>query len=144
MKKTPPFISRMAWYYLAIGMVAVLVLVGCGNADFSATDGQSGGGQIISGVGTGGTGVVKSSAPALITGNVNLIGAVVFLDKNSNRLPDAEEPCIFTDQDGRYTLQADADDLARYPLMLQAVAGATLQKTTGLPLDEGFVQPLPQ
>lgn len=124
---------------LVLCLTAGLTLWGCGNAGLSVSDGQSGGGQIISGVGIGGTGVVKTSLAPSPSGVCNLIGAVVFLDLNNNRLPDPSEPFTYTDQNGKYTLQASDADLAAYPLLLQAIVGVTIDKATGQPVADGYV-----
>lgn len=139
MNTTPSFARCLTWYGKLVCLVAVLALAGCGGATMSSDGSSSGGGTIVAGVGTGGTGVVRSGAPA--TSSV-LVGAIVFLDTNNNQLPDGDEPFAYTDQDGNYVLQADPADLAAHPLLIQAVAGATVDKTTGQPLAEGFVAPL--
>ena len=140
MKTAPSFARCLTWYGKLICLVAALALAGCGGTTMSSDGSTSGSGTIVAGVGTGGTGVVRSSAPA--TSNSVLVGAIVFLDTNNNQLPDGGEPFAYTDQDGAYTLQANPADLAAYPLLIQAVAGATVDKTTGQPLTEGFVAPL--
>ena len=140
MKTAPSFARCLTWYGKLICLVAALALVGCGGATMSSDGSTSGGGTIVAGVGTGGTGVVRSSASAS-TSSV-LVGAIVFLDTNNNQLLDGGEPFAYTDQDGAYTLQVSPADLAAYPLLIQAVAGATVDKATGQPLAEGFVAPL--
>ena len=127
------------WRWIAVGLVAVLALAaGCGDVMLTSDSGSSGGGQIIGGIGSGGTGVVRTAMlkPAEGTG---LIDAVVFMDKNGNRLPDADEPFATTDQDGNYVLQAVSTDVASYPLLLQAVAGRTVVKATGEVVSGSYV-----
>lgn len=140
MNTAPSFARCLTWYGKLICLIAALALAGCGGATMSSDGSTSGGGTIVAGVGTGGTGVVRSSASAS-TSSI-LVGAIVFLDTNNNQLPDGDEPFAYTDQDGSYTLQIDPAQLAAYPLLIQAVAGATVDKTTGQPLAEGFVAPL--
>ena len=130
-------------------LTAGLVLWGCGNttlsgADASGAGGFSGGGTIIAGVGTGGTGVIKSSLAASPSGRCGLIGAVVFLDTNSNRQHDPDEPFAYTDQNGAYTIQVSQADLAAYPLLVQAVAGSTIDMATGQTVSSGYIAPLDQ
>jgi hypothetical protein len=116
---------------IAVSLAVVATLAGCGEMSMTTDAGSiSGGGTIISGVGTGGTGVIKTAASLPDTGT-GLIGAIVFLDTNNNRLADADEPFAYTDQNGSYTLQLDPAEAAAYPLLLQAVAGATINKATG-------------
>lgn len=137
MNTTPSFARCLTWYGKLICLAAAVALAGCGNTGMYT---DSGSGTIVAGVGTGGTGVVRSSASAS-TSSV-LVGAIVFLDTNNNQLLDGGEPFAYTDQDGAYTLQVSPADLAAYPLLIQAVAGATVDKATGQPLAEGFVAPL--
>ena len=131
-----------SWYAVGTCLVALLFLSGCGGeigtATSSISSGSSGGGVIIGGVGTGGTGVVKSVLKEPVTGNI-LISAVVFVDKNGNRLPDPGEPSVVTDQEGSYTLPADAAELAAYPLLMQAIAGTTIVKATGQVVTSSYV-----
>lgn len=117
-----------AWYATVVCLVVGITLAGCG--DGSLTTGSGGSGTIIAGVGTGGTGVIKSSLTES-SAATGLIGAVVFLDKNGNMLPDPDEPTAVTDQDGVYQLTSDAAEASSYPVLIQAVAGKTILKATG-------------
>jgi len=121
---------RFAWLSVSMYMLATLLLAGCGDVALTTDAGSSGSGQIIAGVGVGGTGVIKAARlePVVDSG---LAGAVVFLDKNNNRLPDQDEPSATTDQDGRYILPLDPAEEAAYPLLMQQIAGITISKATG-------------
>jgi hypothetical protein len=142
--KTKQTLTRwLVWCLISAWLPALLVMAGCGT--MVDTSGTGGSGTIVAGVGIGGTGTVKTSAlgiPSVLNitdNNTGLIGAVVFLDRNNNNLPDPDEPFAFTDQNGRYSLQADAADLAAFPLLLQAIAGATIDTATGQAVAIGFV-----
>jgi hypothetical protein len=129
---------------IAVSLAVVATLAGCGDMSMTTDAGSiSGGGTIIAGVGTGGTGVIKTAASLPDTGT-GFIGAIVFLDTNNNRLADADEPFAYTDQDGKYTLQLDPAEAAAYPLLMQAVEGTTINKATGLPVSSTSVVVLGQ
>ena len=142
MNTAPSFARCLTWYGKLICLIAALALAGCGGATMSSDGSTSGGGTIVAGVGTGGTGVVRSSASAS-TSSI-LVGAIVFLDTNNNQLPDGDESFAYTDQNGSYSLQADPAALAQYPLLLKAVAGVTIDKATGQIAANGYIVPLGQ
>lgn len=121
---------RFSWLPVALYMFAATLLAGCGDLSATSSNGESGGGMIISGVGTGGTGVVKSALQAPVT-DTGLIAAVVFRDRNGNRLHDQDEPFAITGQDGSCSLLPDPADGTEHPLLLQTVAGVTVVKATG-------------
>ena len=123
---------------LAIAFMALVA--GCGSGAITSSDagGSGGGGLIVAGVGTGGTGVVTSASGDTYTAPL-LINAIVFLDKNGNRLPDSGEPAAVTDAEGTYTLPLDPADAAACPLLMQAVAGSTIIKATGRLVAESYV-----
>lgn len=138
-------VRRPLWRLLAVCLLCSFVLAGCGSELGLTADGggTSGGGLIVGGIGTGGTGVIRSSAAEPVTGS-GLIGAVVFVDKNGNRLPDPDEPSAITDQDGNYALQADAAGIAAYPVLLQAIEGTTIVKATGQVVTGTYIVELKQ
>jgi len=128
---------------IAIAFLAVMAFVaGCG--DVSSSTGSSAGstvggsGMIVAGVGTGGTGVVTSASADTYVAPV-LIGAIVFMDKNGNRQPDADEPSVLTDSDGNYTMPSDAAGATTGTLLMQAVAGSTIIKATGQVVTESYI-----
>lgn len=128
---------------IAIAFLAVMAFVaGCG--DVSSSTGSSvgsstigGSGMIVAGVGTGGTGVVTSASADSYVAPV-LVGAIVFMDKNGNRQPDADEPSVLTDSDGNYTMPSDAGATTG-TLLMQAVAGSTIVKATGQMVTESYI-----
>lgn len=96
--------------------------------------------SIMSGCGGGG------SAPAEISGKVidgYLVNATVFLDKNGNYHLDEGEPSAITDQNGDYTLRVDPSDVGKYPIVVLAIKGQTLDNDTGLALQNSYVLSLP-
>lgn len=139
--KTAAYKRILAWCAKVVCLV--VILAGCGNMGVTA-GGESGSGMIVAGVGTGGTGVVKSANGGVSAPSTDYSGAMVFLDINNNRLPDPDEPFAYTDQNGSYVLQTDAANLTVYPLLLQAIAGVTMEKATGRAVAEGFVTLLVQ
>lgn len=123
---------RPLWRLLAVCLLCSFVLAGCGGDIGLTADGggTSGGGLIVGGIGTGGTGVVRASTAEPVADS-EFAGAVVFVDKNGNRLPDPDEPFAITDQNGNYALQADAAQITAYPVLLQAIEGKTVVRATG-------------
>ena len=126
------------WRLMAAFVVMAAFLAGCGDM---TTTGYSGGGQIVAGVGTGGTGVVKASA-RVVAAESGLVGAVVFRDLNGNRQPDSDEPTAVTDQNGRYMVPNPVEG-ATAPLLMMAIEGLTVVKATGEVVASGFVTELP-
>jgi hypothetical protein len=108
-------------------VVATLIALtaGCGTSGDSTT---------IAGVGTGGTGTVSGKVA-----DGYLAIASVFLDKNANYVLDAGEPSATTDVNGAYTLNVQLADVGRYPIVALATKGVTIDKDTGLPVENSFV-----
>ena len=132
-------ILSSAWSATIACLTVMVLVAGCGSGAITSSDAGSGGGLIIAGVGTGGTGVVTTSGADTYIKPV-LVNAIVFLDKNGNRLPDPGEPSAITDANGDYTtLQLDPAEAAAYPLLMQAVAGTTMVKATGQLITENYV-----
>lgn len=132
MKPDKTFTFKAPWKILAACLLLAAAFAGCGGEIGLSGDsgGTSGGGLIIGGVGTGGTGVIKASTAETAVDS-GLIGAIVFQDKNGNRQPDPDEPSAITDQNGSYRLTLDSVEPAAYPLLIMAVAGKTIVKATG-------------
>lgn len=134
-------ILRLVCYGMLLCATVVLLASGCG--DLGLTGGESGGGTVISGVGTGGTGVVKA-ATRITAADSGLVGAIVFVDTNGNRLPDPGEPSAVTDRNGAFDLQLDTAEAASCPLLMQAIAGKTVIKATGLVVADSYIVQLEQ
>ncbi len=75
-----------------------------------------------------------SSTPAastVVSGKVAdgyLVGATIFLDKNSNYQLDVGEPSTTTDANGGYSLVIDLADVGKYPIVAMAIKGVTIDK----------------
>lgn len=94
--------------------------------------------------GCGGSGT--TSAPVSVSGTVAdgyLVGAEVFLDKNNNYQWDEGEPKAMTGPDGKYTLTVAAGDMGKYPVVVHAIAGSTVDKDTGKPVSSDYVMTAP-
>ena len=76
------------------------------------------------GVGTGGTGSVAKSISGKVADGY-LVGATVFLDKNSNGQWDAGEPTTKSETNGAYKLTIDPADVGQCPIVALAIAGTT-------------------
>jgi len=95
---------------------------------------------LIAGCGGG-----SSSTPTAISGKVAdgyLVGATVFLDKNSNYQLDAGEPSTTTDASGAYTLNIDPADVGKYPIVAMAIKGQTTDLETG-PVQNSYILSMP-
>lgn len=91
------------------------------------------------GVGTGGTG-------SLVTGKVAdgyLVNATVFLDKNGNYQLDEGEPSATTDGNGAFTLNVAPADVGRYPIVVLATQGVTIDKDTGTAVTSSYLFSMP-
>ena len=55
-----------------------------------------------------------------------LSNAVVFLDLNENGFLDEDEPSTLTDENGNYSILASNADLNKFPIVVQAIAGSTV------------------
>jgi len=137
-----------------LALVSAPLLAGCGQ----------GIGNDTAGVGVGGTGsgvtfysrAAKATAPDQagigISGHVTanaadggyLLNATVFLDRNNNYQPDADEPSTTTDAAGAYTLLLDPADIGACPLAALAVKGQTIDQNSGQPLADSYLLVLPK
>lgn len=96
---------------------------------------------LISGCGGG-----ASSPTATISGKVAdgyLRGAEVFLDMNNNYQWDAGEPKTTSVAGGAYSMVVSAADAAKYPVMVRAIVGTTIDEDTSAPVANGFVMSAP-
>lgn len=137
MAQTKKHTNRYAGFLLAAFLLTALL--GCGNMDISGTSGGSspgvgggGGGIIVGGVGTGGTGIVKSSVVTQKNdGTILFAGALVFYDLDRNGRPDGDEPFAHTDAQGSYTLDLPPGAPPDTPLLLKVIAGTTVNLASG-------------
>ena len=95
------------------------------------------------GVGTGGTGIFASSLSGKVADGY-LVNATVFLDKNGNYQLDAGEPSTTTDANGSYTLNVDPADVGKYPIVVLAIKGITIDKDTNQTLASSYVLSMPK
>ena len=94
---------------LVVGLLAIGIIAGCGNS---------------------GTNTPITSISGKVADGY-LVGATVFLDKNSNYQLDSGEPSATTDLNGGYTLMVDPADVGKYPIVAIAIKGVTVDKDTG-------------
>lgn len=114
-----------AWLPVVVLATIIAITTGCGTSGDSTT---------IAGVGTGGTGTVSGKVA-----DGYLASASVFLDKNANYLLDVGEPSATTDANGAYTLNIQLADVGRYPIVVLATKGVTIDKDTNLPVENSYV-----
>jgi uncharacterized protein YceK len=101
---------------------------------------------IISGCGSGIKSSSQDSPKSLVSGKVAdgyLVGATVFMDKNSNYKLDAGEPTAITDANGAYTLNVDPADVGKYPIVAMAIKGVTVDKDTGAAVQSTYILSMP-
>ena len=95
---------------------------------------------IIAGCGGGSGG---STAPAAqISGTVAdgyLQNAEVFLDMHNNYQWDGTEPRTMTDATGKYTLTVPAANAGKYPVVVHAIAGSTVDRDTNQTVQNSYV-----
>jgi hypothetical protein len=101
-------------------------------------------GVVVVACGGGGGGGGGSSTSNLINASGvaidgNLSKATVFLDLNNNGVLDAGEPSTTSNNDGTYTLSATQSQLSSYPVVVQAIAGTTIDSDNpDTPISLGF------
>lgn len=122
------FKRQRAWLSGGASLVfaAIFALAGCG------------------GVGTGGTGSFTALSGYAADGY--LVNATVFLDKHGNYQWDGVEPSATTDANGAYTLNVDPADVGKYPIVVLALAGKTIDKDNNpgmTPLTSSYVFSMP-
>ncbi|HEX9079093.1 MAG TPA: hypothetical protein VF795_05860 [Desulfuromonadaceae bacterium] len=119
------FQRRHVWLSGSVSLVftALLALAGCG------------------GVGTGGTGSFTALSGYAADGY--LVKATVFMDKNGNYQLDPGEPSATTDANGAYTLNVDPADVGRYPIVVLATKGVTIDRDTGTAVTSSYLFSMP-
>jgi hypothetical protein len=96
--------------------------------------------------GCGGGGSSTQASTTAVSGKVAdgyLVGATVFLDKNSNYQMDVGEPSTTTDANGAYTLNVDPADMGKYPIIAMAIKGQTIDKDTNQTVPNSFMLSMP-
>ncbi len=72
-----------------------------------------------------------------------LADARVFLDRNLNRSYDDGEPMTMSGSDGSYTLTVNAGDGDIYPVLVDVIAGQTIDQDNGLFIEDSYVLEAP-
>ncbi len=122
--------------YLFIGLF-VSLLSACGGG---------GGGDSSSGTKATDTVTSPAAGATILSGTVAdgyLRGAKVFLDRNRNRLYDNGEPTTLTTTGGAYSLEVNAGEGELYPIVVQVLAGQTIDEDDGLPVAKGYLLEAP-
>jgi hypothetical protein len=113
----------------------LLLLSACGIEDI----GNSPGGSKTSG--TGGSGATTLSGTVA---DGYLREARVFLDRNTNRLYDNGEPTTMSVEGGAFTLEVNPGEGDLYPVVVQVIAGQTVDEDTGLTVAEDYLLEAPK
>ena len=123
--------------FLLVLLISGFCLVSC--IGKSSESSSSGGGT---GGGTGGETAGKTTVTGVVADGY-LYKARVCVDLNRNKKCDCDsEPCAYTDENGKYTLQI-TEDQKKYPIVAEVIAGETIDKDTGQKVDKGYVLEAP-
>ncbi len=99
--------------------------------------------SIIAGCG-GGSGSTAQTAPVSgVVADGYLKGAEVFLDKHGSYQWDGVEPRTISGPGGTYTLNVSPQDMGKYPIVVKAIPGSTIDEDTGQPVQQGYVMTAP-
>lgn len=98
---------------------------------------------LIAGCGGGGNTPAASAAVSGTVADGYLVGATVYLDKNSNYRLDAGEPSTTTDANGAYTLNIDPADVGKYPIVAMAIKDQTIDKDTNQTVSNSYILSIP-
>ncbi|MBI5655566.1 MAG: hypothetical protein HZC44_01565 [Geobacter sp.] len=95
----------------------------------------------LAGCGGGGGGTVAgTSTVSGVVADGYLRNAELFMDLNGNYQWDAGEPKTVTGQGGTYHLDASSDLVGRYPIVVRAIAGQTIDEDHPLtPIANGYI-----
>lgn len=95
---------------------------------------------IIAGCGGGSGGTTTPSAQISgVVADGYLQNAEVFLDMNNNYQWDGNEPKTMTDNSGRYTLTVPSADAGKYPVVVHAIAGSTVDRDANQTVTSSYV-----
>ncbi len=96
--------------------------------------------------GCGGNSGGTTASTVTLSGTVAdgyLRGAEVFLDKNGTYQWDGVEPRTMTGAGGTYSLTVSSGDMGKYPVVVRAMAGSTVDEDTGQPVQNSYVMSAP-
>ncbi|MDD2309690.1 MAG: hypothetical protein PHH91_08940 [Desulfuromonadaceae bacterium] len=119
---------KQSWRLIFVCLLSAYILTGCGSSGTDTT----------AGVGSGGTGVLAKAVTGTVADGY-LVNATVFLDKNGNYQLDVGEPSTTTDSNGTYALNIDPADVGKYPIVVLAIKGITLDKDTNQTIANSYV-----
>jgi len=72
-----------------------------------------------------------------------LQGARVFLDRNGNRVYDSGEPMTMSATGGAFTLSINPGEEQRYPVVVEVIAGVTIDEDDGQPVANSYLLEAP-
>ena len=72
-----------------------------------------------------------------------LSGAQVFLDRNGNRTYDSGEPMAISAAGGTFTLSINPGEGAKYSVVVEVIAGATIDEDDGKPVVDSYLLEAP-
>lgn len=123
----------MALQRTILATAIALSLAACGGGDSSSGNSNGGGST------DGGT---TTPTQASLTGKAAdgyLEGALVCLDVNENKACDSGEPSATTDENGAYTLNATQTEIDASPLLVEVIAGTTIDSDfPGVAIEKGY------
>ncbi len=100
-------------------------------------------GWALYGCGSGGGTPAASVAVNGTVADGYLRGAEVFLDKNGTYQWDGVEPRTMSGPGGTYSLTVQAGDMGKYPVVVRAIAGSTVDEDTGQTVQNSFIMSAP-
>ncbi|MCW8860081.1 MAG: Ig-like domain-containing protein [Deltaproteobacteria bacterium] len=89
---------------------------------------------------------VGTASLTTLSGNVAdgyLRDARVFLDRNGNRLYDNGEPTAQSGNGGLYSLEVNPGEGELYPVIVEVIAGQTVDEDTGVPVADSYLMEAP-
>jgi len=113
-------------------LLPLLLLSACGGGG-----GGEGGGDSSASSGSSSSGPVATTLAGRVADGY-LVDAKVFLDRNNNRTYDNGEPTVQTTAGGVYELSVNPGDGEMFPVVVQVIAGKTVDADTNLPVDKGY------
>lgn len=123
-----------AWRSIALCLISVTIIAGCGTSSGDVTS---------AGVGTGGTGSLAKSISGKVADGY-LVNATVFLDKNGNYQLDAGEPSAISDANGAYQLNVDPADVGKYAIVAMVIKGVTIDRDTNQAVANSYLLSIPK